>query len=54
VGTLECIENAKLLVEYNIMCLREVENLQQEKQKLDEELMAYEMGGAPYQQGHVR
>lgn len=43
-GTLESIENAKLLVEYNIMCLREVEQLQIEKQRLDDELRAAEMG----------
>ena len=50
VGTLESIENAKLLVEYNIMCLREVEQLQQEKQKLDDELRAAEMGMNHYPQ----
>ena len=39
------MENAKLLIEYNIMCMREVEQLQLEKQKLDEELRAVEMTG---------
>lgn len=51
-GTKESIENAKLLVEYNIMCLREVEQLQQEKQKLDDELRSVEMGGG-YQGRYV-
>lgn len=49
VGTKASIENAKLLIEYNIMCMRDVEQLQQEKQKLDDELRAVENTGTGYQ-----
>ena len=49
VGTKECIENAKLMVEYNIMCLRGVEQLQQEKEKLEDELRAVEQHSGHYQ-----
>jgi len=42
VGTKECIENAMVLVEYNIIFLRDVEQLQQQKQRLEDELRAAE------------